>query len=34
MRRTLLPLAALVLALAATGCRTGASEDPMTKRLP
>jgi outer membrane protein assembly factor BamD len=31
MKRTLLPLAALVLALAVTGCRTGASEDPILK---
>ena len=31
MKRTLLPLAALVLALAATGCRSGASEDPILK---
>jgi outer membrane protein assembly factor BamD len=29
MKRTLLPLAALLLALAATGCQTGAAEDPI-----
>jgi outer membrane protein assembly factor BamD len=29
MKRILLPLAALVLALAANGCRTGTSEDPI-----